>query len=75
MTFSGGVFSPTGKNAILNVVDLENALADGSATVTTGTSVLEVVNVVSFRSASARSLSSSRGDAMSHTVCCTSWRA
>jgi hypothetical protein len=35
MTCSGGVCSPTAKNAILNVTDLENLLATGNVTVTT----------------------------------------
>jgi hypothetical protein len=36
-SLSGGVFTPTGNGAVLNVTDLETALATSSVTVTTGT--------------------------------------
>jgi hypothetical protein len=36
MTFAGGVYSPTADGAVLNVDDLENALAAGNVEVTTG---------------------------------------
>jgi hypothetical protein len=36
MTFSNGVFMPTGDGAILGIADLERALAAGNVTVTTG---------------------------------------
>jgi hypothetical protein len=45
MTCSGGVCSPTAKNAILNVTDLENLLATGNVTVTTTGSGVQADNL------------------------------
>jgi hypothetical protein len=36
VSFSGGVYQPTGEHATLNIGDLENALANGNVEVTTG---------------------------------------
>jgi hypothetical protein len=45
-SLSGGVFTPTGNGAILNNVDLQNALATSSVTVTTGTGGSQRGNIV-----------------------------
>src|SRR3974377_2274655 len=52
-TCSSGVCSPTARNAVLNVTDLENALAASDTRITTGSGAHDIVVEAGFSWASA----------------------